>query len=154
MPSWRTMKLEEVSQTILTMLQKFWILLSCSPNRSKYLCRTPWAYDSEKKEMGCWHIGEGLFTGIQMLRASTLVTSKIFFKVPLTCSPAGPGTPCSPGTPGNPYKTEGEIKELLPLREGSVIFKQAVTAQDSVSSGSSIQNKRVQNTNAVPKCTI
>lgn len=59
--------------------------------------------------------------------------SKIFFKVPLTCTPAGPGTPCSPGTPGNPCKTEGEVKELLPLREGSMIFLQRLSLHRALS---------------------
>lgn len=77
---------------------------------------------------------------------------------PLTCPPAGPGTPCSPGTPGNPCKNRGRGEEaegncsllllsrricfsFLPLREERVVFTEAVTAQDSVSPGGSIQNE-------------
>ena len=78
---------------------------------------------------------------------------------PLTCTPGGPGTPCSPGTPGNPCKNRGRGEGavgncsflllsrercffFLPLREERVGFTEPVTAQDSVSPGGSIQNKR------------
>lgn len=91
-------------------------------NRSKNFYRTSWTYDSrfKKRRKKKWAAGVYRKDYLQWYRPwghSTLVMSKICFKVPLTCTPGGPGTPCSPGTPDNPCKREGEVKELFPLRK-------------------------------------